>query len=680
MNTTIYNALQLTSNRGSLPYNPEKKDPVIGSVATQAIDFVSNTSACTRTLGACVIPGPQPAALSALGATTPFGVFQASIACKNAAGSYCAAADMHDEAGMTISGSDAASRAAQVIAAAFYIPIRFLDIANRGFNSLTSASYLLPYLSAVGDFCFGILFFFVGILGLRSCLETRDFIAKLDSALESQNFEEIKALIGEVTGHAGALGNKEISERDLHVHLGQQLRALLDEIDPELAAKAWDSDLGEKLFQDEKYNNLLPAVLSRMGIVTNNLTSDSLKTNGDVARMVWAKEQKARYDRILGSKGSDLAGRAKEMRLYELISNEHTKAKEKEVAARLLGRLRTCAKDQRFRMIVYTISGFAGALFTILSYTMSPAYAVFYSAGTLASYIGVAIGDTIGLKRAFASDGPVGSRSKQYLMFNLAIGVIALATASALTAMTGGVFPVAAIVIIGLVWIIMDLYALYLAYEKEKAYRAEHPTLEMFLEQIQKNGSLNIPLEKMEEDHPLKMFHKLPKVQREAVLKSVYDCLKSVVPEFINELHTLSSHPHQDEASEGKRLYDELFCHNKTLSRRALQQANKVLPELDDELTEKNLDEHQSRNLFYKAFYSEVVKRDQRKLFKKAGNTYIKEAVEKVIQDRLKTLNYFQEAEPAQSKTEVKQVKIPFAKLTEENLKAHEKHLQRPQS
>ncbi len=635
---TIHGALHSTRYWGCSHPNARAKDPIIGALATNAIDFVSNTSACTRQLNACVLPGPQPVAFSALGATTPFGAIPAAIALKNAYVSCAAASDAHDGVGLTISGADAISRIAQVPGAIAYFAVRFLSIANEGFHRLSNLSYLAPYFSIFGDSCFAILFFFVGVLGLRSCLETSEFITKLDSAvndLHSKNIEELQALIGEMTGHAPAPADTKISKRDLYVHLGQQLRSMLDEMDPELTAKLWDKDLGRMLFKDKDYKKMLPAVLARMGIEADDLSLESLKTNSDVIQKVWAKEQKVRYDRILGSKGSELVGRAKEMNLYDLISNQKTEKYGVEVAQRLLGKLKTCAKDQRHRMIAYTISGFAGALFTILAYTASPAHAIVYSVGTFLSFVGIAYGDFIGLRKAMASEGPVGSQEKRLLKFHLALGVAALILAIALTVLTSGIFPVAAVVIVGLVWICMDLYALRLANEKEKAYNAEHPTLEMFAEQIKKDGSLNTALKQMKGEHALKMFHKLPKVQREAILRSIYDNLSAIDPKFIKKLRTFPSD--KSEAFEGWSLYNEMSTQNKDLTKRALKQANKILIG-KKKLEMGNLETHENRDLFYKAFYQEFVQREQRNLLRRAGSSRLLKAVEKVSKDRMATL------------------------------------------
>ena len=315
MNTnTVHGALHSTSYWGSsLCSNARAKDPLVDQVAIQAIDLISNTSACTRPFNATFFPGPQPVAFSAVGGTTDFGVLQALIATKNAVSGYFAASDMHDGAGQTITSADAISRIGQVFGAAAYGWIRVQDIADRGFHALSNLSYLVPYFAAIGDVGFALLFFFVGVLGLRSCLETRSFIIELDKAineLHSENFEELQVLIGKMTGEGPVSIGTTISERDLYVHLGQQLRALFDEMDPDLVAGSWDSDLGKSLFTEE-HKKLLPAVLNRMGItITDTMTLESLQTNPEIIQKVWAKEQKVVYERILGAKGSELVQRA----------------------------------------------------------------------------------------------------------------------------------------------------------------------------------------------------------------------------------------------------------------------------------------------------------------------------------------------------------------------------------
>ena len=411
-------------------------------------------------------------------------------------------------------------------------------------------------------------------------------------------------------------------------------------MDPELVAKSWDSDLGKSLFTEER-KKLLPAVLSRLGITTtDDTTLESLQNNPAVIRKVWAKEQKVIYERILGAKGSKLIERAKRMHVYELIANPDTKEYGVKVSTKLLGKLRTCAKDERHRMIAYTISGFAGAVFTILAYAASPAHAFVWSMGILISYGVIAYADFLGLKKAWASEGPIGN-SKHYIILHLLVG-IAIAATIAATGITGGIFPVAVVALIGLVWLFMDIYALYKAYEKEKAYNAEHPTLEMFLERIKKDGSLNTALDELDKDHTLKMFHKLPKVQREAILRDLQEMMESVDPEFIPGLHTLKLSEDMSEVETGKCLYKELSAQNKALAKRALKQANKVLLSGSEKLKKSNLETHENSDLFYKAFYEEFVKREQRNLLRRAGSTRLRHSVEKVSRDRIEALAHFQ--------------------------------------
>ncbi len=603
--------------RDSLSGNPYVQKKFVGSVITLGEDATSNLSAVVRLFG----EGP---AFSALGMTTAFSTAQGAANLVKATHNYQSAALMHDENGQAMEGFHICARISQIFGGAAFGVVRVADITNTGFNVCRALAGPAKTLAIAGSALFGVLFLGIGALAAISIKETCGFLARAEKA--SKDMEELKALVGELTGEAPAPSTKKIiSKQDLYVHLGQQVRSMINEIDPELAGSLTDRKLGKALFT--RYSDFLPHVLNKMGIQkADNITLPGLRRNQEIVQKVWAKEKGVIHQRILGSKGMELVGKAQGMHLYELLSSKdpETRKYAEMTSKELMDGIQGSAKEERYVMVAYLVMGVFGVACTVLSnFIVSPLITL----GLFVCYLAMSYGDWKGFQAYLESDGPNGKYAKEYVYFHLALGVLSIATAITLTVFTGGMFPIAAIAAVGVVWLLMDLYLIRQINLREKKYNSEHPTLQAFLDHLE---SLDLT---KEEGLP-EMFHKLPRIHREKILEE----LLKIDPTFAKGLKTFELKDSKEPlVALGEQLYekDSFFTLNSSDSDYvripfAIKDTNELLISSESPLKLENVKTHPCRDLFYKTLYNLTARDEQLEVLKK-GKDHLQTVVKKVM-------------------------------------------------
>ncbi len=601
----------------SLANNPFLKKPIIGSLVLQSKDIPANTSSIMR-------QGSSPA-MSALGLTTAFNTFQGIFTLEQACHAYKAADRMHDETGKKISTADGVSRVAQIFGGLSFCLVRFADIANRGFNSLKMLAIPAAYSFIIGIHSFAVLYLGLAVLSVVSIKETNGFLKKAQRT--SGNIDELKSVMGELTGRGTPILSKPVSDKDIYVHLGLELRSMLREIDPKLGLKLSDKKLGKALFK-EKYNKFLPTVLTRMGanLESKGLNVEKLKSNQGLVQTMWAREKQVTYERLFGFEGMQLVQKAKKMHLYELLSNEKTKEYAEKTSENLLKELAVCSKKQRQIMIAYLITGVIGVVFTVLSDVfLAPLDVLICNIGFFTCYLVMGYADLRCFLESYKAGGAIGEYAKPYVLFHFALGLAAITTAAVLTSVTFGGFPVICLFVIGAVWMATSVGMLVLLDRREKKYDIDHPSLEKFLERLNQSKMGVVYKETIE------IFHKLPKIQREAILKALIKNHKEL-KRYSKELKTFSidsSLAKKSLEEKGRRLY--LETKDQKIRDKAFELANGNLIGDGILLDEKSLTTHPCRDMFYREFYNELAKAEQQKFCERAGVEKIKDELEKLI-------------------------------------------------
>jgi hypothetical protein len=609
----------------NLPNNAFLKKPRIGTLVLQSKEITADTSSVMR-------QGSSPA-MSALGATTAFSAFQGLFSLEHACHAYQSADQLHDENGKWISISDIALRVAQCFGGIAFGLVRSADIAIRGFSSFNFLEKPALHATAIGTYCFGVLYVCILALSSISIKETHGFLKTLENS--KVNVEELSSLLGEITGKGVPSFSRDLSKKDVYVHLGMELRSMVKEIDPKLGREFSDKKLGKALFTN-RYNKFLPTVLHRVGASFSNrdITVNQLKKDKGLIQVIWAREKQAVFERILGFKGMEFVQKASEMNLYGLLSNEKTKAYAQEVSKGLIQDLEKCSKKQKQTMVSYFFAGALGTIFTGLSITAAasmPALMLVCDIGFLAVSLMMGYGDFQCFLETYKAGGPIGEYAKPYVLLHFVLGVAAIATAATLTTLSGGTFPLISLFIIGSVWMASGIGMMILLEKRGKSYDVEHPTLANFAQQV---GSSKLSILYKES---LEMFSKLPKLQREAILKRLLQDYKHLQL-YANGLDTFSPLLSK-ETVEGKRkrIYKKLK--GDKLVKESFELANKKLLASSHPLTEESLSKHPCSHIFYKTFYDKLAKSEQEKFIARAGKVKLLEVITKLLDKNLKVQN-----------------------------------------
>ncbi len=603
----------------SLPNLPYLKKPIIGSLVLKAKDISADT-------GSDIHPTTS-LALGTMGAVTAFSLTLGIFTLDKAYNSYKSADAMHDENGKRLSKIELALRHSQIVGGGCCVFSNVVDLANRGFKSLRNLSSSSSKALLLATYCLDVLYLGLIAVSFLNIRESFRFLGRVKNSTES--VEELKFLIGELTGNGPVESSKRISIQDIHTHLGLELRSMLNEIDSMLAAKLSDKKLGKALFKDQ-YKKFLPTVLNRMGIdpTDKDLKVESLIDNKELIQRVWAKEKSVIHTRVLGFKGMQHIRKAKEMHLYELLLDDSTKEYAQSAAKELLQELKVCSKKQRHISIAYLVAGSVGATFSVISKAfIFPLETAVSKVGFLVFFLLMGYGDVCDFLEVYKSGVRAGEYAKFCAGTHLALGVVAVSAFAVTLSILGGGIPIASLIIIGGVWISLDVWMLLLLNRREKEYVLEHPTLGEFLDLLNRGNTDYLSKEALE------MFHKLPKLQRESILRSLVKSNPVVMKVCSRKLKTFAiqgSLLEESLESKGRRLYNEQNI-NQQVSKHSFELANKILTGKGCPLDKDSLNTHPCKHLFYKTFYNEQAKADQQKFCETVGKKHLKFAVEKII-------------------------------------------------
>jgi hypothetical protein len=404
---------------------------------------------------------------------------------------------------------------------------------------------------------------------------------------------------------------KTLQERDVYIHLGMHLKDLFFEIDPKLVKKLSHEELGKALFTDE-YRKFLPLVLDRMGIAAKNVTKVSdLQGNQILIRSVWDKTNEAVHGRVFGSKGMSAISKAKQLHLYELLGSKEPSdrafaEKQSEV---LMKELRAGAKENRFILGLYFVTGLLGTIFTGFA---ESAYSV---VGFFCCFVFMWVADFISFQKVCESEGPVGKWDRLYVLSHFLLGVFSTTIATlfligvigAVTYGTGGLFLPIAILMIGSIWMGVDVWAFLQIEERRAKYKKNHPTVQHFLQKVSSKASF----EEKEET-----FHKLPKLMQKQILLAGLErtgAAKDLYTSF--DIHPLATPERLKKVA---------------LTTRAVSLSNEV-----DPITEKNFFTHPSKKLFVQNLYNQWVRDGQKKILQRIDRIEgrLQAAVESVLEN-----------------------------------------------
>ncbi len=311
---------------------------------------------------------------------------------------------------------------------------------------------------------------------------------------------------------------KKLQDQDVYIHLGMILKGIFSEINPKLVKKLSHLELGKALFTQE-YSKFLPLVLERMGISAKTVTTmDDLRGNPTLIRCIWARNKEAIHGRVFGSRGMNAIAKAQQLHLYELLGSKdvaHRAYAEKQSEG-LFKELEAGAKENRFICGLYFVTGLLGAIFTGL------ADSVYAGLGFLFCFTTMWIADFLSFQKTCESESPVGKWDRLYIWSHFLLGSLAVITATlfltgvvgAATYGTGGLFLPIAILLIGSVWMGVDIWSLFQIEHRKERYKRNHPKLEHFLQKVSSQASF----EEKEE-----MFHKLPKLMQRQILSAGLD-------------------------------------------------------------------------------------------------------------------------------------------------------------
>ncbi len=600
----------------TLPNCPFIKNPKIGSLVMRAKEITADT-------GSDINPSTK-LGNDTMGAVTAFSTALGILTLDKVYNSYKASDSMYDERGKTIAKFDASLRVTQIAGGGAAV------LANFAPESLLASSVVAL---AIAGYSMDFLYLGLAAVSALSIKESNDFLSRLKKS--EGNINELKTLLGELTGQGELELSKTLKDKDVYTHLGLTLRAMLNEIDPELAAKLSNRRLGKALFE-AKYNKFLRPVLDRMNISTDakDLDLETLKVNKELIRNVWAREKNFVFRRTLGFRGSLLLQRAKEIRLYEQLGDKKTKEYAEATTKELFQELKSCAKEQRHTSMAYFVAAVVGGFFSAVAWAIIlPLETVLSKVGFLAFFLLMGYGDLCDFLEAYKSGVRAGEYAKFCSGTHLALGLLALSAFTVSTILTGGVFPVASLVIIGGVWITADVLMLILMHRRDKEYAEEHPSLKEFLDKLNSSNLEYLSKETLE------MFHKLPKLQREAILRSLLQSNKEVMRVYAAKLKTFMDQDSLlDERLEvkGERLYRELQ-NEQVHIRKAFEEANKTLIGNSKPLDPETLTKHPSKHVFYRTFYNEVARAEQQKFCVTVGRKRLRNTVEKLMSASLTT-------------------------------------------
>jgi hypothetical protein len=594
----------------TLPNCPYKKNPIVGSLVMKTKELTADTGSD--------MDSSSRLTANAMSTVTAFSSIFGILTLDKVHNSYKASDAMHDERGKAIATLDGSLRVSQ-------ITVGFTSI----FSRFSAKTLPLASASALMIAMFSMDFLYLGLAAVSgvSIQESNNFLKRLKKA--EGNLSELKSLLAELVGKGECELGKSISNRDIYTHLGIELRSMLDEIDPNLTTRLSNKTLGKALF-DEKYSKFLKPILNRMSIKADesSLSLESLKKNKELIQNIWAKEKSFVFDRILGFRGTKLIQRAKEMRLYEQLGDVKTKEYSEVAVRELFQELKNCAKEERLTSLIYFSAAAIGGFFSVIAKTfILPLETAISKVGFLVFFLLLGYGDLREFMEVYKSGVRAGEYAKFFSGTHLLLGVLALSAFAVSSVLTGGALPLVSLLIVGGVWISVDISMLYFMHKRDKEYKEDHPSLKEFLNKLESTDFDYLSQETLE------MFHKLPKLQREAILSTLLQSDQEVMKVYASKLRTFNDQSlFECKTLEGMgRLLYKDPKKDKKIVEKSLEKANQILIGKSSPLNRETLATHPSSHLFYRTFFNEVAKSEQQRFCLSVGKKRLQNAVRKVI-------------------------------------------------
>ena len=218
--------------------------------------------------------------------------------------------------------------------------------------------------------------------------------------------------------------------------------------------------------------------------------------------------------RIIGGAALAEVKKAAANGLFERLSNESTKeAAQKEMQALLAGVKKGADKNWYMNLLGTIMCIFLVAP-SILAYVLLDPLSMFVmNVASLIGYGLMTVFDGVNWIDDMKAEGPIGKHDKKFLAFQTVFAVLSIAVTIALTVMTGGIFPVALLVILSLFWLGTLAISIYCVEAKDRRYQELHPSLAKLSELLQvENAGLGEAKE---------MLLKIPESQREAIYQKL---------------------------------------------------------------------------------------------------------------------------------------------------------------
>lgn len=532
---------------GALSGEDVKAD--ISSIPRSYVDYLSSMHP-TQNIGA---------AYHVMGSTTAVNLLQALFSLQKDMSGFAQAKKIGDLKGMQICREDIAARMGQIMGGGGYIIYRMDQIAAGGFH-VTSKGFAEAgkWSFFLGNIGFGLFFAIATWMCGKAYFRNESLLQKLNSGNGSDS-SRIKVLLDlmkeakseapsgslreEASQFLGAQFEACVKELINTCHSSQEdlskWRGLIQDVE-KVSSEEWKK-LGSQILEFcEKENS--PELLLQLGFDGLDLKKPIADQIGEMSLKIKSSLVKeAELSRIIGSKNLAALKNAQKNGLLERLSSkdENVRVCAELEAQKILKAITTSVSRSSMWNGIMAASCFIGTAIMIaialsfgVAILLNPYALMAIAVISIICYVGMLIGDGGFWWDGMHADAPVGTSDRAYSYAGLALSVASTGLALAFCSTPLGL---ATILVIGVLWIAVDLISLHLLNERDKKFKAEHPELLDFEKEIQ---ALKAIQEKAEgertwkerlqlRDSGLSIFQKLSTLQKEQMYHELVTKIQS---------------------------------------------------------------------------------------------------------------------------------------------------------